>query len=251
MHHRPALLGLLLLGFSIYALPQAPPNPDSHVTVSNASHSVAKTAWEWTDDERIAMRLDPAAIAQRVSAHQLQMASRSGTGRIASEQTSEAPGFVIDGNANPELFLRFELYEALLNSIDPSVGDERERRISREHYARQLQTLGFDVQTFWPDLTRIATPYFAARADRDVTARRADSSSGEERRRLRAQLEKTPVELCRMRFNTLNAARTRFGSERFDEFLYTAVAPTLHMVSGEPSSGAAAGLKLLAEGCHD
>lgn len=171
--------------------------------------------WKWDDRTRIAMRLDPVAMAQRVAAHKARLA--------------DAPQFVIDGNANPELFLPFELFEALLNDVDPRVGDETARQASRESYSHQLSALGFDPSGFWTDLGRIASPYLTARVERDATA---------------------AVELCRARYVSLNTARTHFGP-RFDEFLYTGVAPKLHVASAKPSAGQAAGLEFLADGCHD
>lgn len=221
-----------------------------------ASRAAAQTdkqqrpIWAWDDDTRIAQRLDPAAITQRLAAHTRQMATHPSSGRITAEQASDAPAFVIDGDRNPELFLPFELFETLLNAIDPGVGDEKDRRALHERYEPHLRALGFDSVAFWTDLSTVARLYLTARSNRDTVALRADSASPEERRQLQARLATMPVELCRARFETLNRARAHFGPSRFDEFLYTAVAPTLHVASSKPSAGAAGGLKMLAGGCH-
>lgn len=67
------LVGFLLLGFSVHAVPRgdAPPKPNVRVTTSTSGPQQAKPptkpAWQFTDDERIALRTNSGLARQRVA----------------------------------------------------------------------------------------------------------------------------------------------------------------------------------------
>ncbi|HEX2833680.1 MAG TPA: hypothetical protein VHW00_11760 [Thermoanaerobaculia bacterium] len=77
--------------------------------------STSKHAWNWSDDDRIAMRLDSVSVRERLRLYREEESRRvSSTSRIIENAT-----FVIDGQRNPELFLPWELMERFLNRVQP------------------------------------------------------------------------------------------------------------------------------------
>ena len=182
--------------------------------------------WEWTTEERIARRLDPAAIAERVRVHQGTHPSHAGQSTLNT--AAAAPAFVIDGNRNPELFLPWEVMDELLENAS---GDLRAVQPGRRAYRDAVEASGWDETIFWPTLERLARNY-AATKDAAIrfqmrTARRADTLSRSEI----LERDRLNHEVCSSRAETLQAARARFGAAAFDRFLYTAVAPHMGMAS--------------------
>jgi hypothetical protein len=162
-----------------------------------------RPAWLLTAEERVALRYDGRKAAERR--------------RIAA--TRAAPGMpppelVIDGSANPELFLPSELMAFLLSSTVGAHADPQRSQL-RALYGESLETFGWDAETFWSDFERSATTFIALTAN-DDEARPPDRS------RL----------ICASRAASLTAMRARYP--RFDEFLYRAVAPHNQLSSERP-----------------
>lgn len=76
-----------------------------------AQKAKAKPAWEWTDEERLAARYDPANLQARRGAYQKKMGAKA---------TPEYDS--IEGKKNPELLQRSDILSS----------HERTRRIIRE-----------------------------------------------------------------------------------------------------------------------
>src|ERR1700748_829297 len=93
----------LLLG--VIALPAiaAPPGPDSAAPRK-------KEAWEWSDSERLAVRLDPAFVRANS-----RPTSAAGPLQVDSVDESTPVQFTLSGKTHPELFMPFELFVAMMN----------------------------------------------------------------------------------------------------------------------------------------
>jgi len=211
-----------------------------------------KAAWEWSDDQRIAARLEPQAIQERFEAHHAQLTRvPGGGGRLESQAVMGAEAeFIIDGSRNPELFLPFELLTHLLYGVDDR-NSQSDRERFRARYATAIrEQVGVPALSFWADMDIIARPYLQSLEESARLAEAVKTAAPPERRALQAQLDEAPKRSCRLRAAALTAARRRFGREGFDRFLYSAVAPSLHVASRRPSAEEAAGLRMLAGGCQ-
>jgi hypothetical protein len=101
------------------------------------SGDIAKPAWEWTVDERLAQRFAPKAMEARAAEHAAEeraflrrfpeaandFPETKGTGSPQHDTDS------IDGDKTPELFLPFELFDHLLNMGLTSGADLESRTI--------------------------------------------------------------------------------------------------------------------------
>ena len=214
------------------ALTETKANSDSSSPVVTA-----RRPWELTDDERLAARFDEQNIQERIAASQ--------AGRVPGihpqSSTRRAPRFVIDGSRDPELFLKHELFDALLRAIDSNASAKDRERL-QAMYGRHLPAAGLSMTEFWSTLTRAAAPYTEARSIQTLRIASGPLSS--------AQAEVSARDLCRARFTALQAVEGAFGPEKFDKFLYVGVAPSLRVFSETPSAGDAAGLKFIAGGCQ-
>lgn len=189
---------------------------------ASAQATGQKPAWQWTLEERLAKRFDPAqiqarAIAERARQQELQAMGMPGTrsGRVHKLQDS------FNGQETPELFLPSELFENLLLRGFPP--DGRHQQESRRSLEERAAALGFGAD-FWKRLGRAAAPYLELRRERDRLAL-ADQRSTTEASRLNGAL--TPNALCQARHKALNDAKALFGEEVFLRLLYEAVAPNL------------------------
>src|SRR3954469_4261991 len=203
-----------------------------------------KEPWQLTDDERIAARLDPEKIRQRAASHAATL-SRLHPEVVSSMNVGagdgQAPGLIIDGAKNPELFLPFELFGHLLRGVDMKLA-ATDRQIARAILEPKIKAFGFQPDVFWAALGASTNRYFAARDNAPVkhSATAANSppsgSNG------------ATIGLCGARLTALNSAREHFGRDTFDRFLYTVVAPTLTVTSRAPGPDEASGLRYLSGG---
>ncbi|HKO54863.1 MAG TPA: hypothetical protein VJ276_03230 [Thermoanaerobaculia bacterium] len=172
-----------------------------------------KPAWQWTDQERIAARVDRAHAQARVQA-----ARSAGDVQAASTMATDGKQVtdVIDGKRNPELFLPTELFEAAIN-LGLIIPDDW-----RETWANGAAAAGLPAD-FWERLPVVAEPFvndLRRRQDLFELARDADAG---ERVKYDRQLAALAATLCRDRAMSLAAARKEFG-EPLDRFLYLTVA---------------------------
>jgi hypothetical protein len=174
--------------------------------------------WRWTIEDRLADRFDPAAIRDRQDAYVLRLTPaqrRYMAPEPGESRSSEGARYIIDGSRNPELFLPSELIDGLL--ISGFDADQTRRGLSRGLYRNGILALGLSEEEFWSLL-----------------------SSTAERSRSTARKSSTDEDViqCRTLAATLDALRQRFGHERFDQFLYTTMAP--HAVSSNVTNSVTA-----------
>lgn len=185
---------------------------------------IEKPAWEWTLEERIAERTDPAKIRERVAAagqRALEYDQQEGTKRVRS-----VPADHIDGDRDPALFLDFEVFDRLMR-----VGFARDVRVRdsyREGYAPHLRRLELP-DDFWERLD-------AATADYRGLVPEPGQPYGD------------PLQICAARIDALARTRQVFGSVRFDRFLYEGLVPEMSMTT--TTAIPAYSLRYLAGGCR-
>jgi hypothetical protein len=193
----------------------------------------AKPAWEWTLDERLAERFDPAKIQERDEAY-VSMYGAAHPELRSKQTTPRHTGthlqYGIDGRRNPELFLPHELFESLVRSFTP---DASRRTRTREGFAAGLRCAGFDPDSFWSALEPEVVPYLKWQD-------RQGGMSGSE-----------VYEKCRARHDALEAARQLFGAARFDKMLYTVVAPIKQFSTGTTFPNPSEELRNEANGCQN
>lgn len=172
-------------------------------TLSDAG-ATGRRPWQWTVEERLAVRFDPEHIKARRLA-QLADDPRAATdGSATGTAGRRVTIYGIDGARNPELFLPHELFDGLLTGFTP---DLELRARQRQSFARAIRAFGYDDAEFWRRLEVVSAEYVALKygdGRADWTAR------------------------CRARHAALQAARNTFGG--FDVFLYTVIAPSARKV---------------------
>jgi hypothetical protein len=248
------LVGLMLLGFSTYAVQprDTQPKPDARAKTSTVSPSVsgggvqgssAKPAWEWSDEERIRMRFDPASIRERATAHAAALPPYA----HVQAQSAGAPGAsqrVIDGSRDPGLFLPAELLDALLEGLHSNASF---RTHARDALARDIRGMGYSENGFWNKLEQLSAPYRALTSrPKNVAVKHVTTPDGKTASFL------IDVDRCVARHNLLQSARIAFGPQAFQRFLYTAVAPQVWSSEGESAHGPdrAQELIFVAGGCR-
>ncbi|HEV2722324.1 MAG TPA: hypothetical protein VG323_20055 [Thermoanaerobaculia bacterium] len=203
-------------------------------TTLAVGHAENKQPWDWTDDERLAVRLDPAAIALRAAEHEARQQRRGPSAQAFG--INRQPQMVIDGSVHPELFLPYELFTCLLDAVDPRYS-AAERKVKQGFYNAGLRKFGTRPADFWAIFSRLVARYY-----RIETAAKQGGSH-------QSGLDPN-VALCRERITLLNASRERFGRTTFDRILYTVVAPNTLQTGAVPGPEGAAGLKYLSGGCQ-
>ena len=183
------------------------------------AQTTAKPPWSWTDDERARERLDPQARRDRLAAYK-------SSGRVRNA----APGFTpIDGKRNPELFYPHELMDELLRHLDVPVAQLARQR---EDYRKEIEAAGLDYDSFWRTIEPHATTFNAVWRQMGELQRLSRGHGPEQ-----SQWKELAQELCIARVTALATAQSRFGVERFNRFLYAAIAPRLtYWVSDEENA---------------
>lgn len=201
-----------------------------------------KNSWEWSDAERIAARLNDVEAAARVRAASgsLSRASHAVGTAGATRVGSNDPHDVIVGSRDPQLFLKFELFDYMVRLS--FADDEVTRSAYREIKDKRRAKLGLPPD-MWQRLEVIVAPY---RADRRREREIALSDRPEAERT--ADLKVVAALLCRDRFAALTEAEAQFG-RAFDRFLYTAVAPDMiQVIARKPDDRV---LARVSGGCND
>ncbi len=220
---RPGQLVVLVLLLSL-VLPETPP-------VSAAAIHLHKPAWQWTLDERLAARFDPAAQAAREAAHR----------DVIAHLQLGGPADVVDGNESPELYLPTELFNQLLNvaflDLD-FLGPERKHRIETRAAA-----LGFK-NDLWPRLEAAVSPYLKLRR----TPYRLFGGETELGGKGLFGQPSRELAVCHLQAEALAAAKAEFGERAFLRLLYEAVAPTTRL-SYTVNSLSRAQARFIEEGC--
>jgi hypothetical protein len=190
---RPLSFTLLALVASL-AMAQTAPEPE-------------RQPWEWTLEERLNDRFDPIKVQEREEAAnpgQVQAASAPKTYEeaIAGIKKGRQFDYRIDGARNPELFLSFELFDALLTGLSPN---DSTRAMQRRYYEKAPRSLGYGDEMFWTSLASVSGNYLAM--EKTCTTQACADA------------------WCATRYDALEAARQLFGREAFNRMLYIVVAP--------------------------
>src|ERR1051325_4189236 len=219
-----APVGLLLLGFSSFAAQRGDTPPKGQIRITTGTVAPlpdGRPAWQFTDQERVALRTNPALARERVAERR----ERVGGGKLhATSLDGQQLADSLDGRTHPELFLPFEVFRHFV--VLAFAEDARLRDIVRHGMDADVKKAGLPPD-FWERFERVIAFHVAdLRAERDLLASRS-KASGAARERVEKTLELKRSDVCRSRADALAAARTAFGRDRFDRFLYDAVA--IHM----------------------
>src|SRR5947209_10189497 len=138
------LLGVLLLGVSTNA--------------ATNGDSAAKPPWRWTLGERLAVRSDPVAAAERLrEAHSAQIASGKKIAVNAAQTPSDQLDF-ISGREHPELLLPWEIFDHTMAMA--YADDVTARTVFREVRDSYLLSSGLPTD-FWSRLEILSRPYLS------------------------------------------------------------------------------------------
>lgn len=171
-----------------------------------------KPAWQWTLDERLAARFDPAAQAARKAAHR----------DVIAHLRLGSPADVVDGHETPELYLPTELFSHLLRVAFPAAGAEG--ALARRAIEERAAPLGF-TPDLWPRLEAAVSPHLDLRLGSSKLFGHGPALGG---KGLFGQ-PTGELALCRHQAEALAAAKAEFGEPAFLRFLYEAVAPTARL----------------------
>jgi len=228
--HALLLLGaMLLLATRVAADPQIP----------------RKKAWEWTFEERVAMRLDPDRIRARAAALEGESAFKDGS--VPPERLIVGPvEFTIDGHRNPELFLPWELFRRLSGHVHEHelLPDDRQR------FGKAIRDAGWDEDAFWKTLAGATAQHHRVHKERIELEGRARTAPPVERRELEARIETLNYLGCAMRADAFAIVQEKLGAERLNRFLYEHVAPSISIGSRIPDGTEAWRLRWIAGGCR-
>lgn len=211
--------------------------------------AASKPAWDWTLDERIAKRLDPASIRERTQASERDRVEKDGfTPEVhASVGIPAIPvRFVVEGRRDPELLMPFELF----GSIIEGVGEPDNRRGTRRVYRDEIRESGWDEDLFWQTLQEATAEYWTTTDERLAMERRARTLPLAERRALSIRAEAHGISGCRLRAEALQRVRQKLGAEKFDRFLYEKVAPKVGISSDFPLGNEEWRLRYIEGGCR-
>lgn len=196
------------------------------------SAQTLKQPWALTLDERIARRSDPRAAQDRAV-----QANTAGFMNVADAFT---------GRTHRELFMPTQIFDMLMQNAYV-VGSEEQAAAFRRSQMGDAMQQGLPAH-FWSRLEIVTAPYIAdARAVHGL-GRSLANLDRTERKRVRDELEILQRDACGSRADALAAARREFGAERFDRFLYGAIASNMfHAADQVPR---AAQLRWIENGCR-
>ena len=192
---------------------------------SAGTAAIPKPPWSWTPQERLQLRFDPTRKSERLNVALTKFHIRQ-----------LRPGMTpVVGSLNPELLFPSELLDQFLMTTIVVAG-ERSDRIdhNRQTYIPQIRSAGWDENEFWRFVDTAAAGYAAAL-----------SSMTEIQRKTRSNGKNAPhwnelaLQFCEQRASFFEAARTKYGAEAFDKFLYTAVAPRTTIWTSDEAGGSA------------
>ena len=204
--------------------------------------AATKPAWEWTLDERIAKRLDPAEIRERALAKEKHLVEHGG---FKPEEIIPVR-FTIEGRRDPELFMPFELFGTIFRCV---VEEPDRRDGARLCYLDEIAQSGWDDEFFRQTLQDATVEYKKVQDERLALTRRAESLSTAERRNLNIKAEALQPLECGLRASALQTIRRTFGAEKFDRFLYEKVAPNISISSNFPFGNEEWRLRYIEGGC--
>jgi hypothetical protein len=206
------------------------------VASQDEPRGTAKKKWQWTDEERLAIRFDPSLAAKRAAVQ-----------REASVVENAPAWGSISGHRDPELFLPIELFTSLMTGIE---GEPAARASYRAGLRGRIVAFGLDDTEFWIELERAAYSHLKLFHRYTGLTEAIRDAELHARKDLENAMERLQPELCESRLNALLKARQQFGAEEFNRFLYSAVAPGLTITAAAPSAATAEHLRFLSRGCR-
>jgi hypothetical protein len=177
-----------------------------------------KSPEDWTIEERLEARFEPAAMKARREVHARDLADLFGN---VPDDSAEC---FIDGSTNPELFLPWEPFTYLLTNAFSS-SPERNQSF-RASVGAEAEALGIGTRV-WPTLEAIVPEILHVRALAKENGQKLRVASGPARRSFLEEDEALGRRACALRHDALQAARVALGEKIFDRFLYRAVAPKM------------------------
>jgi len=183
-----------------------------------------KAPWEWTDEERLAKRFDPADIQERFE----DAARREDAVTAALPHLNQDKTMVrIYGDKNPELFLAWEVFRNFIGgplfSEDPEI-----RETFRLSVAEQHPDLPLDEE-FWLTVESASADFLDhLRKEKAAFAVANELPPEQAKAEIDAYLAtRNDRDLCRMRTDTLERVRQAVGRVLIDRILYETTAPTM------------------------
>jgi hypothetical protein len=181
-----------------------------------AQQSAPPEPWKWAVEQRLSVRFDPVARAERIAEARAETAR--GRHAAAPANTGDAlAGDVLRGREHPELFLPTELFEYLVRDI--TWNDEF--RLAYQQQADDILRTDDDWRAF-----RVRVAHYAA----NLTAERQlleehDTASRARRGEIDRQVGQLRKARCPLEKEAFRSVRSYFGKDRFDRFLYVVSAP--------------------------
>jgi hypothetical protein len=199
------------------------------VLLSAITLQAQRQAWEWTDEERLAVRFDPKSIAERAAAAAADpngprfRSQKNGPQPLAKKQMQ-----VIVGRRNPELFMPYELFDTFLGGLvqnDPSL------------FRQEIDERGAYLELpadFWPVMEEITKPFVASRREQMRLGRTLKGPDDPRQAEVQAAIRRLQAGDCAARADALAEARRRFGRTTIDRLLYELLAPDQMNFSDDP-----------------
>lgn len=212
----------------------------SFVALTLSSHTVSAAAppgpiWSWTPEQRIALRFDAAARTARIDHAMTERHARAASRMSAdAARDDDRPTDVVRGSEHPELLLPFEIFSTFTRAAYARE-DDATTAAFREDATRKALAAGLPAD-FLNTLERESQAYLQLQRQ-EIALRDAISEGRADQRKTFAQVRALEAAECPARAAALRRLRSLFGS-RFDQFLYTAVAPGVFFTFFEPQSAA-------------
>ena len=191
------------------------------VVVFLAASAVAQQAppaepWKWTIEQRIAVRFDAAARAERIAEAQAEEKKHRHPAAMSAGIGEVPPADVISGHAHPELFLPAELFEYFVRDLTWS----EQFKIAYQQQADDILRSDEDWRALETRVARYAANLREGRQLLDDESR----STRPRRVQIEARLEEIRGARCALEKEAFRSVRSYFGTERFDRFLYRVTA---------------------------
>jgi len=208
MPHRAICLGAVLCTLTLAIIAQSPAEP-----------------WRLTLEERIALRTKAELARERVRGRTRALATNASSARPDARELADS----FDGKTHPELFLPHEVFRKLVKLAFQA--SPRTTQVFRDGLMPEVRRHGLP-DDFWNQLQSLSAAHAADLWAADDLSAAVGRHSGPARERAANALALKRIDVCRSRADALADARSRFGQNRFDRFLYEAIAINMFHASG-------------------
>jgi hypothetical protein len=184
-----------------------------------------RAPWEWTLNERLALRHNPSAAAERVRAEQ-QSGRTSRFATNATPMTADLADF-ISGSAHPELLLPWEIFDHMMAM---AYSDDSDIRSTFREATSKAAEVSLPAD-FWSRLEPISAAYLSdVRQLHELHRRNVRTTAVSPR--IAAETVALEHLKCFDRAAAIAAARNDFG-ETFDRLLYQVIARGMFIAVGK------------------